>query len=60
MKIYDKKIRKRVSVADKDCLKKKRYWPRPDPGLFVQGQGYRWRSNEWLCGTREIHGCPES
>jgi len=60
MKIRDRKIKQDVSVSDKECLKRKCYWPRPDPGVFTQGIGYRTRSGkrEWLCGTREIHGCP--
>lgn len=60
MKIRDKKIKQAVSVADARCLKCTCYWPRPDPGAFTQGQGYRSRpgKKELLCGTREIHGCP--
>ena len=60
MKIKDKKLKKWIDVSDKNCLKRKCYWPRIDPGVFTQGQGYRHRSGkqEWLCGTREIHGCP--
>ena len=61
MKIKDKKIKKEVDISDKDCPKRPCYWPRPDPGIFTQGQGYRQRSSGpvgWLCGTREIHGCP--
>jgi hypothetical protein len=61
MKIKDKKFKEWVNVADKDCPRKKCYWPRPDPGVFTQGVGYRRRSVKigWLCGTREAHGCPE-
>ena len=57
-----KNINKMVNVADIDCLNRKCYWPRPDPGIFTQGFGYRQRNKkpEWLCGTREIHGCPNS
>jgi len=60
MKIRDRKIKQTVDVSDKECLKRKCYWPRPDPGVFTQGVGYRTRSGkqEWICGTREIHGCP--
>jgi hypothetical protein len=63
MKIRDKKVKEYVDVAEKECLKFKCYWPRPDPGVFVQGRGYRSRHNdnrksEWICGTRNIHGCP--
>ncbi len=62
MKIRDKKIKEWVDVAEKDCLDKKCYWPRKDPGSFTQGVGYQTRpgKREWLCGTREIHGCPRS
>ena len=62
MKIKDKKLKKMVDVSAKDCLTKKCYWPRPDPGIFTQGQGYRTRESGdagYLCGTREIHGCPD-
>jgi hypothetical protein len=58
MKIKDKELKKMVDVADKDCCKKKCYWPRQDPGTFTQGQGYKYRSNDYVCGTREINGCP--
>jgi hypothetical protein len=63
MKVYDKDIKSQVDVCDKDCPKRDCYWPRTDPGVFVQGRGYRSRgskpSNEYICGTREIHGCPD-
>ena len=62
MKIKDKELKLFVDVCDKDCPKKSCYWPRPDPGIFTQGQGYRQRtsgSKEYLCGTREIKGCPD-
>ena len=62
MKVRDKSLRKDVEVAERECLKRKCYWPRPDPGVFVQGRGYRSRGNgdrEYVCGTRDIHGCPE-
>ena len=62
MKIKDKKLKKVVDVANKDCASRKCYWPRMNPGSFQQGRGYRSygdaRDKEWLCGTREIHGCP--
>jgi len=60
MKIKDKKFKVFVDVSDEDCPKRKCYWPRNDPGCFVQGVGYRQRSNSpgWLCGNREIRGCP--
>ena len=62
MKVRDKILGVLVDVSRKDCPKRKCYWPRPDPGVFTQGVGYRTRNpgkkTEWLCGTREIHGCP--
>lgn len=61
MKIKDKSISQMVSVSDSGCPKRACYWPRPDPGIFTQGQGYRSRGTgkqEWLCGTREARGCP--
>jgi hypothetical protein len=60
MKIRDKNLKKFVNVAASDCPKMECYWPRLDPGIFNQGFGYRHRSNDWLCGTREINGCPLS
>ena len=61
MKVRDKKLGKMVDVYDADCLSKPCYWARPDPGIFTQGQGYRRRSIDvgWVCGTREIRGCPD-
>jgi len=50
-----------VLVCDRECAQRSCYWPRPDPGVFTQGRGYRTRAGGgrgWLCGTREIHGCP--
>ena len=63
MKVKYKRIKVEVDVSERDCLIKSCYWPRPDPGSFTQGQGYRTRLNakggiDWLCGNREIHGCP--
>lgn len=43
----------------KDCLTYQCYWARPDPGIFNQGSGYKFRSNDWICGNREIRGCPD-
>ena len=60
MKIKDKKLKKEVDVYDSVCPNRECYWPREDPGTFTQGQGYRFRSNGWLCGTREIKGCPNN
>lgn len=59
MKVKDQRVGAMVDVLDKDCLNLKCCWPRPDPRSFVQGRGYRHRSDGWLCGTREIRGCPE-
>ena len=59
MKIRDKNLKETVDVYDKECLNRKCYWPRQDPGIFNQGVGYKFRSNNWLCGTREIRGCPD-
>jgi hypothetical protein len=56
MKIRDKNLKKDIYVRDKNCLFRKCYWPRPDPGVFTQGIGYRQRTVKigWLCGTREV------
>jgi len=64
MKIRDKKAGVMVDVLDASCKLRKCYWPRPDPGIFVQGRGYiarpgSERNKPWICGTREIHGCPD-
>ena len=63
MKVRDKHLKKDVSVCERDCPSRECYWPREDPGIFTQGIGYRTRNPgfkpEWLCGTREIHGCPD-
>ena len=59
MKVHDKKIREDVDVCEKDCPTRTCYWPRPDPGIFTQGVGYRRRKPEWICGHRAIHGCPD-
>lgn len=62
MKVRDKNVKQMVDVADKECPKRECYWPRPDPGIFTQGVGYRTRypgrKPDWLCGNREIRGCP--
>jgi hypothetical protein len=62
MKIRDKDLKKPVDVLSKECFLLKCYWPRLNPGSFSQGRGYRSygdaRDKEWLCGTREAHGCP--
>jgi len=60
MKIKDKNLKLLVDVANAECTSRSCYWPRADPGVFTQGQGYKSRGRDigWLCGTREIHGCP--
>lgn len=63
MKIRDKHLKESVSVCDRNCPGKSCYWPRPDPGAFVQGRGYASRGEhhkaDWICGTRAAHGCPD-
>ena len=65
MKVRDKALGKFVDVSEKACVADKRrcYWPRIDPGVFTPGQGYKARgskpSNEYICGTRAIRGCPD-
>ena len=63
MKIKVKGIKQPVDVSDKDCPKRSCFWPRSDPGTFTQGVGYKTRTDAygkigWLCGNREIRGCP--
>ena len=64
MKVKDKSLKKDVDVMCKDCPSYQCYWPRPNPGIFTQGQGYRKygdsRDNMYLCGNREIRGCPDN
>jgi hypothetical protein len=60
VKVRDKELNKQVDVYCKGCLTYTCYWPRPDPGTFTQGKGYSFRSNDWLCGEREAHGCPDT
>lgn len=64
MKVYDKDLKVEVNVYKQECLKYACYWPRTDPGVFTQGQGYKQRGRavveDWLCGTRQIHGCPKN
>jgi len=61
MKIYDEDIGQKVDVCEPECPDRYCYWPRPDPGIFTQGKGYRTRKNPrgYICGYREIRGCPE-
>lgn len=58
MKVRDKNVGALVDVFEPACLGKRCYWPRTNPGSFVQGRGYSGATNDWLCGTRQIHGCP--
>jgi len=62
VKVKDKNHKELVDVCDRDCLQRPCYWPREDPGVFTQGVGYRSRNErgkpDWLCGNREIRGCP--
>jgi hypothetical protein len=63
MMVRDRQLKRLVDMVDKGCLKRTCYWPRQDPGSFSQGVGYRTRLNakggiDWLCGRREINGCP--
>ena len=64
MTVKDTQLKVLVAVAQKECPTYQCYWPRPDPGVFTQGQGYRARDPSgktppgWLCGNREIRGCP--
>lgn len=61
MTIRDRERRLDVWVRDQDCPTRPCYWPRPDPGVFTQGVGYRSREGKpfWICGTREVSGCPK-
>ena len=61
MKVKDKDIGQYVDVCHEECPERECYWPRTDPGAFVKGRGYRSRGGEenWLCGNRQIHGCPD-
>jgi hypothetical protein len=63
MKVKDKTIKKLVDVSQKECPRFTCYWPRPDPGVFTQGVGYTKSVNGdrgYLCGNREIKGCPDN
>lgn len=61
MMVLDKALKVKVDVCDRNCQTKDCYWARPDPGRFTQGKGYSGaKPGYWLCGTREIHGCPQT
>jgi hypothetical protein len=65
MKVKDKSLNVWVDVCDTICVTEPRkcYWPRPDPGVFTPGKGYKSRGSkpgeEYICGTRAIRGCPD-
>jgi len=58
MQVLDTTVGEKVNVYDSHCPRRSCYWARRDPGSFTQGKGYSFRSNNWLCGNREIRGCP--
>ncbi len=59
MLIKDKELKVKVDVLDAECLQRRCYWPRSNPGVYTQGRGYsNAKPKEWLCGTRCAHGCP--
>ena len=59
MKVRDKELKETVDVLEKACLSRKCYWPRPNPGSFSLGVGYKSTSDRsYLCGTRHARGCP--
>jgi hypothetical protein len=60
MNLFDKALNARVSVRDRECPGRPCYRPRPDPGPYAQGRGYRegLPGSGWLCGVREARGCP--
>jgi hypothetical protein len=64
MIVKDKNLKKLINVSRKECPTFDCYWPRVNPGIFNQGIGYRSfgdkRDKEWLCGSREIDGCPKN
>lgn len=62
MIVKDKILKEKVDVAQKECPTYACYWPRPNPGSFQIGRGYKSygdsRDKQWICGNRAIHGCP--
>lgn len=60
MKVRDKVLKVNVDVFARACMTYKCYWPRQNPGVFVQGRGYNNPTKDYLCGTREIRGCPDA
>lgn len=63
MKVRDKELKVKVDVCHNECPERPCYWPRTDPGVFTPGKGYKSRgsrpSEDWICGNRAIHGCPD-
>ncbi|CAB4194305.1 hypothetical protein UFOVP1254_10 [uncultured Caudovirales phage] len=59
MKVCDKTLKVDVNVLKPACLGYRCYWPRQNPGVFVQGRGYSNPTKDYLCGNREIRGCPD-
>ena len=63
MRVRDNGLKRDVDVCHGECPARECYWPRPDPGVFTPGKGYKSRgskpSGEYICGTRAIHGCPD-
>ena len=58
MKVRDNELKLMVDVLQSRCLRRSCYWPRQNPGSFTQGRGYSNPTKDWVCGTRQIHGCP--
>jgi hypothetical protein len=50
-----------VDVSSADCLSMKCYHPHRNGGPFTPGRGYTsyYQKPEWVCITRDCHGCPE-
>lgn len=63
VEIKDKKLKKKVDVSYPECAQYACCWPRPNPGSFQQGVGYRScgdsRDKQWVCGQRDARGCPD-
>jgi hypothetical protein len=55
MLVKDKTIKTNVDVSDAQCLTRPCYWPRSDPGVFVQGQGYRHQREPAVWAIRCMH-----
>lgn len=61
MYVFDKKLKKRVSVAEENCPGKMCYWPIDDSKVLHKGDKINKRvvTFGWRCGTRETKGCPK-